>query len=565
MGKVGPCRHCGVTSTPLWRNGPPEKPVLCNACGSRWRTKGSLTNYTPMHARDAQNTKELTTSKTKSLSFKATEEKLQKPKQSSNGLELENEMQYCDQNFQKFKGDMNNRSSSGSAISNSETCAVIGTTNANDMTGSSQSNVWESVVPSKKRTFLSRPKTSPVEKLTKDLFSIFHEQQSSNISGVSEEDLIYESETPLGSTEIGCGVLLIRHPNSMSVEEESEASSLSLDKYMNGSYMELAYSPVDFERKGTNNGIDKLNNLTTPVAKENARRDKSSPEKLKILLDRDSSIGSIDLTDLVNFEGFMKYLTFEEQQWLMNYLPSVDTRLPQSLRNMFKSSKFMETFSFFRQLLQEGIFDLSFSGATVEDCRTLKRFVLQDMEKSKWVEYYKKIKGRVGKGKEIEAIVPGIYNITSMKRAYDSCFRDSSETDGPMKSPKRVCKLGLSILPLDCSPQHKSGDTVSKLTKKKDGFAEDEGKFFGQRSLLLSTSDMCSMLVPSQFTADSSDHDLLLDVPCNASFPEAELLCHHWKEKTILNGSPGESAAEIEESFSSFQSPNISNKLTVHR
>lgn len=37
-------------ATPLWRNGPPEKPVLCNACGSRWRTKGTLSNYMPMHS-----------------------------------------------------------------------------------------------------------------------------------------------------------------------------------------------------------------------------------------------------------------------------------------------------------------------------------------------------------------------------------------------------------------------------------------------------------------------------------------------------------------------------------
>lgn len=33
--------------TPLWRNGPQEKPVLCNACGSRWRIRGSLENYIP--------------------------------------------------------------------------------------------------------------------------------------------------------------------------------------------------------------------------------------------------------------------------------------------------------------------------------------------------------------------------------------------------------------------------------------------------------------------------------------------------------------------------------------
>ncbi|XP_021991547.1 GATA transcription factor 26-like [Helianthus annuus] len=36
--------------TPLWRNGPPSKPVLCNACGSRWRTRGTLSDYVPKHA-----------------------------------------------------------------------------------------------------------------------------------------------------------------------------------------------------------------------------------------------------------------------------------------------------------------------------------------------------------------------------------------------------------------------------------------------------------------------------------------------------------------------------------
>ncbi|XP_065629918.1 GATA transcription factor 26-like [Quercus suber] len=49
MGKRGPCFHCGIDDTPLWRNGPPEKPVLCNACGSRYRIRGTLENYIPKH------------------------------------------------------------------------------------------------------------------------------------------------------------------------------------------------------------------------------------------------------------------------------------------------------------------------------------------------------------------------------------------------------------------------------------------------------------------------------------------------------------------------------------
>ncbi|XP_031383453.1 GATA transcription factor 27-like [Punica granatum] len=47
MRKQGPCCHCGAKETPLWRNGPLEKPVLCNACGSRWRIRGTLENYVP--------------------------------------------------------------------------------------------------------------------------------------------------------------------------------------------------------------------------------------------------------------------------------------------------------------------------------------------------------------------------------------------------------------------------------------------------------------------------------------------------------------------------------------
>ena len=38
------CQHMyGLISvTPLWRNGPEDKPVLCNACGSRYKKRGSL-------------------------------------------------------------------------------------------------------------------------------------------------------------------------------------------------------------------------------------------------------------------------------------------------------------------------------------------------------------------------------------------------------------------------------------------------------------------------------------------------------------------------------------------
>jgi hypothetical protein len=38
----GPCQHCHVSTSVCWRRGPPEKPVLCNACGSRFLVKANL-------------------------------------------------------------------------------------------------------------------------------------------------------------------------------------------------------------------------------------------------------------------------------------------------------------------------------------------------------------------------------------------------------------------------------------------------------------------------------------------------------------------------------------------
>mmetsp|Transcript_14797 Transcript_14797/g.37459 ORF Transcript_14797/g.37459 Transcript_14797/m.37459 type:complete len:383 (-) Transcript_14797:221-1369(-) len=38
----GPCDHCGVTESPQWRRGPPNKPQLCNACGTRYRRTSNL-------------------------------------------------------------------------------------------------------------------------------------------------------------------------------------------------------------------------------------------------------------------------------------------------------------------------------------------------------------------------------------------------------------------------------------------------------------------------------------------------------------------------------------------
>lgn len=118
--------------------------------------------------------------------------------------------------------------------------------------GPAQSIVWDTMVPSRKRTCVNHPKPSSVEKLTRDLYTILHEQQS-YLSGSSEEDLLIDSDTPMVSVEIGHGSVLIRHPSTIAREEESEASSLSVDNKhhsINEAYSQFSSLPVHTSSMG---------------------------------------------------------------------------------------------------------------------------------------------------------------------------------------------------------------------------------------------------------------------------------------------------------------------------
>ncbi|XWS38647.1 hypothetical protein CRYUN_Cryun19dG0148700 [Craigia yunnanensis] len=431
MGKQGPCYHCGVTSTPLWRNGPPEKPVLCNACGSRWRTKGTLANYTPLHARvEPDEYEDHRASRVKSISINENKEvKLLKRKPNHDTTVVAPDY---NQGFRKFVDeDTSNRSSSGSAISNSESCAQFGWADASDLTGPAQSNVWDSMVPSKKRTCVNRPKPFPVEKLTKDLYTILHEQQSSYLSGSSEEDLLLESETPMVSVEIGHGSVLFRHPSTIAREEESEASSLSVENKqysMNEAYSHSSSFPAYNDSKVikfSGHGIEKAKTAGQRMQHEQLKRDKVQNEKSLMLESRDSPLCNKDLNDILNFEEFVKHLTNEEQRQLLEYLPPLDVaKLPDSLKSMFESPQFKENLCNFQQLLEEGVFNISVPGVKAEDCKTLKRLALFNLTKSHWVErrhVLKKCKSSIG-GSVIargpNAIASN--NLVIMKRSRDS-------------------------------------------------------------------------------------------------------------------------------------------------
>ncbi|EEF31151.1 GATA transcription factor 26 [Ricinus communis] len=518
MGKQGPCCHCGVTSTPLWRNGPPEKPVLCNACGSRWRTKGTLANYTPLHARaDPDDYEDHRVSRVKSISINKNKDvKLLKRKANHDNGVVGGVVHDYNQGYRKvLDEDISNRSSSGSAISNSESCAQFGSADASDLTGPAQSVVWDSMVPSKKRTCVNRPKQSPVEKLTKDLYTILHEQQSSCFSGSSEEDLLFESETPMVSVEIGHGSVLIRHPSSIARDEESEASSLSVENKQcstNEAYSHSLGLLVHIGNKNIHTPSLLIEKAKNPIGQglqhEQLKRDKFQHERVQVLGNHNSPLCNVDLNDILNFEEFARYLTNEEQQQLLKYLPPVDTaQLPDSIKSMFDSPQFKENISCYQQLLAEGVFDISFSEAKAEDCNTLKRLTLSNLSKSKWVEHYTQLKkcrnsnekSLVGRG----PTVVSSSNSVSGKRSRDSIGQKYIEVK-TMKSPKRISM---------------------KATYENKELMESDGTCFSPRSLFALPPDGGSFMLDSLHCVDeSSDQDLLLDVPSNGSFAQAELL-----------------------------------------
>lgn len=519
MGKQGPCYHCGVTSTPLWRNGPPEKPILCNACGSRWRTKGTLVNYTPLHARaEPDEFEDHRVSRVKSISLKNKVAKLLKRKQNHDNAVVGGFAPDYNMGFRKvLEEDTSNRSSSGSAISNSDSCVQLGSADASDLTGPAQSNVWDSMVPSRKRTCVNRPKQSPVEKLAKDLHTILHEQQS-YFSGSSEEDLLFESDTPMVSVEIGHGSVLIRHPSSMAREEESEASSLSVDNKlhpMNEAYSRLTTLPVHNNHKDANfssRGMEKSKKLIGQgMEPDLIRRDKAQGEKQQIIGNRNSPLCYIDLKDVLNFEEFASRLTNDEQQQLLKYLPSVDTaRLPESLKSMFDSPQFSENLSSFQKLLAEGVFDLSLPVVKSENYKTLKKLALFNLTKSKWVEQYNVLQDGKCKYSSGGSVVAGVRGAipsghsVNAKRSRDCQYQNVPGAKTTMRSPKRVC--------MKANYEHKE-------------VMENDGTCFSPKSLFALPPDHSSLMLDSfRYGDESSDQDLLLDVPSNSSFPQAELL-----------------------------------------
>ncbi|KAG9450398.1 hypothetical protein H6P81_010363 [Aristolochia fimbriata] len=218
MGKQGPCCHCGATSTPLWRNGPPGKPVLCNACGSRWRTKGTLVNYTPGYTREERKPQ------LKKVSAHALN-----PHISSQGSSEDKATEQKNGALTVGSDDeTSSGSSSESGMSGSGKCVQLGSVDCMDASGCIPMSIHHFPIPRRKRTARIYYTPTPVEHLQKSLFEVMRDQEFSTLTESAEDVLIYECQNPLSWPEVGLGTILIKPPIS-SAEEESVGSSLILE------------------------------------------------------------------------------------------------------------------------------------------------------------------------------------------------------------------------------------------------------------------------------------------------------------------------------------------------
>lgn len=356
---------------------------------------------------------------------------------------------------------------------------------------------------------MSRSKASSVEKLTKDLYSILHEQHSSYFSGSSEEDLLFDDEAPMVSVEIGHGSILMKHPNFVAREEESEASSFTIDN--KSSTVNEVYSSSRSLPLHINSNSANILNVSMGEIKKHAgqgilhelKKGDKSHDMFHVIENPNSPLGSIDLKDVVSFDEFVNHFTHEEQLQLMKYLPSVDTvKLPDSLKSVFDSLIFAENLSSFQKLLTEGVFDQSFSEVDADEFKTLKKLALVNLTKFNWVQHYNLLKDSKYKPKAGGKEIAIISKTSHVKRPRDG--QTQQVPQAMMRSPRRM---------------------VVKASFETKDITDHDSSCFSPRSLFAVPPEKSSLMLDyMQASDDSYDQDVLLDIPSNGSFAQAELL-----------------------------------------
>ncbi|KAL5723353.1 hypothetical protein ACHQM5_006763 [Ranunculus cassubicifolius] len=217
---MGPTRYLPLQCycSPLWRNGPPGKPVLCNACGSRWRTKGTLANYSPLHAKLLRGTDgdeklppfHVTTAWHVQKHFQNSLGNVQTNVgnvRTNVGRVRTNAAQYHYYRGLKRETE-SNKPASGSGILISESSTHSESSEENDISDPPEKDIWDLHVPSKKRTKVTHQRIMPhIESFRRELLNILHQQQqeskefSKSLENIliERKDVSIYSETALGA------------------------------------------------------------------------------------------------------------------------------------------------------------------------------------------------------------------------------------------------------------------------------------------------------------------------------------------------------------------------------
>ena len=162
-----------ISVTPLWRNGPEDKPVLCNACGSRYKKRGSL------------------------------------------GLE-----DYLPKNFQpeffdKYKDQKGRKKKSSFSIYIYITDAEIDTYLCVRLwwfllLAEKSERLWSTKIPTKKRSEVVYKEITPLERFHIRLLKMSKNHRNPNETSSEEVLLLNNANNFIPSTEIGIGCVILK-------------------------------------------------------------------------------------------------------------------------------------------------------------------------------------------------------------------------------------------------------------------------------------------------------------------------------------------------------------------
>uniref|UniRef100_M1DU47 GATA transcription factor 29 n=1 Tax=Solanum tuberosum TaxID=4113 RepID=M1DU47_SOLTU len=200
-----------VRETPLWRPGPTAKPVLCNACGIRWRTRGTLDDYLPKHASNEKQSHQLPSEMKPHLLARDDQK-----------LEVGEEISGQDGSSACLEEEMIHISSLGSAGSSPDKCMQMEETNDKDP------HLNPDSVPRRKISKLRHSILSPAQiQRTLD-----NNLQAPGFEIISDGDepvtLIYARNKYIPPNEIGLGAMLLVSPTT-TIERSTPQSAMAED------------------------------------------------------------------------------------------------------------------------------------------------------------------------------------------------------------------------------------------------------------------------------------------------------------------------------------------------